>query len=119
MLLIIILLTHHMLMCPSSAAPVDSTTPASALTKQTPIVTPKPQQNVAAAAGSKEFDPLSSQKSVDENQQKVMSSFGIPEGNNKNNQLCYILNALYIYFYFCTLRFLLITLNEASNQCAL
>ena len=38
-----------------------------------------PQAQAAVAAGSKEFDPLSSQqKSVEEN--KVMSSFGLSEG---------------------------------------
>ena len=43
-----------------------------------------------SAAGSKEFDPLSTQRSVEANQDKVMSSFGIAN-NGKGILIYYIL----------------------------
>ncbi|KAL4233706.1 hypothetical protein ACF0H5_008386 [Mactra antiquata] len=40
-------------------------------------MSPRPSATPTKQTGSKEFDPLSSQRSVDEQQNKVMSSFGI------------------------------------------
>lgn len=49
---------------------------------------PRPSATPTSQAGSKEFDPLSSQRSVDEQQNKVMSSFGI---NNDGKWFCSII----------------------------
>ena len=45
------------------------------------VVAPEPSTRPLGASGGKEFDPLTSQKSVDDSSQnKVMSSFGM-DGN--------------------------------------
>ena len=41
--------------------------------------------------GSKEFDPLSSQRAADDQQNKVMSSFGIP---NEGELICFTVTSL-------------------------